>query len=216
MAETTNTHEPANGVYGVLTAGNCKPILFSTPMVQPILRNEKTQTRRIVKYSKNITDPKVGFSAFTDNDQFEVRGVHENGEYGSSFFKLKYKVGDILWVRETWHPKRHNFTIGWKYEYKATAEEDGTPTDEPWKPSIFMPKDACRIFLKVKRIRIERLQDISDNDIVKEGAASFGCCTKQLNWQILWEKINGVESWNANPWVFVYEFERTDASFAFR
>ena len=220
MAETTNTLKPANGVYGVLTAGNCKPILFSTQMVQAILRGEKTQTRRIVKYSKKITDPKIGFSAFTDKEQFEVRGVHENGQYGGSLFKMKYKVGDILWVRETWqHTKCLNINFedeNYGYVYKA----DGQPWNEyeewTWKPSIFMPKDACRIFLKLTKIRIERLRDITDSDIVKEGAATYGCCTKQLNWQILWEKINGVESWKENSWVFVYEFERTDASFACR
>jgi hypothetical protein len=220
MTETMNNHQHANGVYSVLTAGNCKPILFSTPMVKAILRGEKTQTRRIVKYSKNITDPKIGFSSFTDNDQFEVRGVHENGQYGSSLFKMKYKVGDILWVRETWQHTRclniNHEDENYGFVYKADEQPWEDYEGWTWKPSIFMPKDACRIFLNVTKIRIERLQDITDSDIVKEGAAAFGCCTKRLNWQILWKKINGVESWKENPWVFVYEFERTDASFACR
>jgi hypothetical protein len=206
--QTLNTHEPANGVYGVLTAGNCKPILFSTPMVQAILRDEKTQTRRIMQEQPPCQLLSCGTSGryWADNPE----------DLRAKYFRCKYEIGDILWVRETWHPKRHNMPTGWKYEYKATAKEDGNPTDEPWKPSIFMPKDACRIFLKITKIKIERLQDITDSDIVKEGAAAFGCCTKQLNWQILWEKINGFESWKENPWVFVYEFERTDASFACR
>ncbi len=246
MAETTNTPEPANGVYGVLTAGNFKPILFSTPMVQAILRGEKTQTRRIVKYSKKITDPKIGFSAFTDKDQFEVRGVHENGQYGGSLFKMKYKVGDILWVRETWqHTKCLNINFedeNYGYVYKA----DGQPWEDyegwTWKPSIFMPKDACRIFLKLTKIRIERLEDITKEDAIAEGIEKWEqmCQTRYksyvepmvgfwddgshlqtggvhpaiASYRSLWAKINGFDNLNSNPWVFVYEFERTDAYFA--
>ena len=246
MKKTTNNHETANGVYGVLTAGNCKPILFSTPMVQAILRGEKTQTRRIVKYSKKITDPKIGFSAFTNNDQFEVRGVHENGQYGGSLFKMKYKVGDILWVRETWqHTKCLNINTddeNYGYVYKA----DGQPWDDyeewTWKPSIFMPKEACRIFLKVTKIRIERLNDITEADAIAEGIERWteermkskpthykvyfqNCKPEDLcsytscpidSYETLWQKINGEKSWEENPYVFVYEFERTDASFACR
>lgn len=186
-----------------------KPILFSTPMVLAILQGRKTQTRRVIKYSKKIENPKIGFSIFTDVGEFEVRGVHENGQYGSSFFKMPYQTGDIMWVRETWRDN-NGMPTGYRFEYKATALEDGSPIDEPWKPSIFMPKEACRIFLKVTKVRIERLQDISNSDIVSEGAADFGCVTKKLNWQLLWEKINGKDSWNENPYVFVYDFEICD------
>lgn len=207
MQKTTNTIGTA--------ADNFKPILFSTPMVQAILRGEKTMTRRIIK-----PQPKAElFSAIIggyNTIPFMVRfwTKREPNNPLIEDIKLKYKVGDILWVRETWHPKRHSMPTGLPYEYKATALEDGNPTDEPWKPSIFMPKDACRIFLKVTKIRVEKLQDISNSDIVSEGAADFGCCTKKLNWQLLWEKINGSESWSENPYVFVYEFERTSTSFA--
>jgi hypothetical protein len=243
MAETTNTHEPANGVYGVLTAGNFKPILFSTPMVQAILRGEKTQTRRIIK-------PQPTAEVFS-----AIIGGYDNIPKMARFWtkrepnnpliediKLKYNVGDILWVRETWHPKRHNMPTGWKYEYKATAKEDGNPTDEPWKPSIFMPKEACRIFLKLTKIRIERLNDITEDDAIAEGIERWteermkskpthykvyfqNCKAEDLcsytscpidSYETLWQKINGEKSWEENPFVWVYEFERTDASFACR
>lgn len=214
----------ANSVNTVLTAGNFKPILFSTPMVQAILRGEKTQTRRIIKINEG---EKIEY----DNSEFRKCFLIVGNGYIKAL-KCKYKVGDILWVRETWHPKRHSFPIGLHFEYKATAKEDGNPTDEPWKPSIFMPKEACRIFLKLKSIRIERLNDISENDSLQEGIQPF---TKDNNlfkhgldgweWQsmtkyakeaykILWQKINGEKSWAENPFVWVYEFERTDASFA--
>src|SRR5690554_5370880 len=178
-----------------------KPILFSTPMVQAILRGEKWQTRRVIKYSKKITNPEIGFSAYTNEDEFEVRGVHENRQYGGSLFKMKHKVGDVLWVRETFRPKSHGMPIGDPYEYKATALLDGNPTDEPWKPSIFMPKEACRIFLKVTGVRVERLQSISEADAKAEGFDSVD------SFFALWQRINGTESLAVNQWVWVYEFK---------
>jgi uncharacterized protein YhfF len=79
-----------------------------------------------------------------------------------------------------------------------------------WKPSIHMPKDAARIWLRIKDVRVERLQDISDEDIRAEGAAEFGCTTHRLNWQTLWESVNGSNSWKDNPFVWVIEFERIE------
>lgn len=85
-------------------------------------------------------------------------------------------------------------------------EQEGTQ----WKPSIHMPKDAARIWLRIKDVRVERLQDISDEDIRAEGAAEFGCTTHRLNWQALWESVNGSDSWEDNPFVWVIEFERIE------
>ena len=211
--KTTHTTETPMADDRVLTAGNFKPILFSTPMVQAILRGEKTQTRRLCKFGK-------AYDIFHDGKhEVEAEKTFEN------ILPCKYKIGDILWVRETWHPKRHSFPIGLPFEYKATAKEDGNPTDEPWKPSIFMPKEACRIFLKLKSIRIEKLNDISESDAICEGIEqkdghyldyiSGNYCRKpKQSYQMLWAKINGKESWVKNPFVWVYEFERTDAYFA--
>src|SRR5690554_1239963 len=159
-----------------------KPILFSTPMVQAILKGQKTQTRRVVK------DP-------------YVVGLLEMGQPNNALTLCRRRTGDILWVRETFRPKSHGMPIGDPYEYRATALEDGNPTDEPWKPSIFMPKEACRIFLKVADVRVERLQSISEADAKAEGFASVD------SFFALWQKINGTESLAANPWVWVVEFE---------
>lgn len=159
-----------------------KPILFSTPMVQAILKGQKTQTRRIVK-------------------QPEAVELLELGQFGDALDLSKHRKGDILWVRETFRPKSHGMPIGDPYEYRATALEDGNPTDEPWKPSIFMPKEACRIFLKVTNVRVERLQSISEADAKAEGFDSIDL------FFALWQNINGTESLAANPWVWVYEFE---------
>ena len=130
-----------------------KPILFSTSMVQSILEGRKTQTRRIVK--KQFLNG--------DEPRFSTRNLESTGvcPFGN--------IGDVLWVRETFRPKGHSFPIGEHFEYKATAQADGNPTDEPWKPSIFMPKDAARIWLKITDVRVEKLNDISDEDSKKEG-----------------------------------------------
>ena len=201
-----------------------KPILMSTPMVRAILDGRKTQTRRIVK---NI--PSVCNSVRDSEDKTYLRGVSDNG---SALWMIDspWSIGDILWVRETWHPKRHSMPTGWKYEYRATAEEDGNPTDEPWKPSLFMPKDACRIKLRITNIRAERLQDISEEDSKAEGVYFYGWddhhqddyknylyddknCddwglkTARESYTSLWESINGKGSWDKNPWVWVITFE---------
>lgn len=193
----------------------CKPILFSTEMVKAIIADRKTMTRRIVKYNKIIKDAECGFSPFTPDGHFTVRGIHENGEYGESFFKLKYQVGDVLWVRETWqHTRilyRHDEDEDNGFIYRATGDYwMENYIGLTWKPSIFMPKEACRIFLKVVGVSIEKLHDITADDIKAEGVLYTMDYYPILfeSWQELWIKINGQESWDSNPYVFVYKFEK--------
>lgn len=229
----------------VLTAGNFKPILFSTPMIQAILRGEKTQTRRIIK-------PQPTAELFS-----AIIGGYDNIPKMARFWtkrepnnpliedvKLKYNVGDILWVRETWqHTKCLNINSedeNYGFVYKADGQHWEDYEEWTWKPSIFMPKDACRIFLKVTKIRIERLKDISESDAIAEGIERWteermkskpthykvyfqNCKAEDLcsytscpinSYETLWQKINGEKSWEENTFVWVYEFERTDASFA--
>ena len=123
-----------------------RPILFKTEMVQAILEGRKCQTRRVIK-------------------------PQPQGEWAAPGRTMcKYGVpGDRLYVKETWRPKSHNFPTGYPYEYKATAEQDGAPVDEPWKPSIHMPKDAARIWLEITDIRVERVRDITEEDVKAEG-----------------------------------------------
>jgi hypothetical protein len=142
------------------------------------------------------------------------------------------KIVDTLWVRETFQILPPNMVF-----YKADTENKATGN---WKPSIFMPKEACRIFLKLKSIRIERLNSISESDAIAEGIERWteermkskpthykvyfqNCKPEDLmsytsdpidSYETLWQKINGEKSWEENPFVWVYEFERTDASFA--
>lgn len=195
------------------------PILFSTPMVKAILDGSKTMTRRIVKYNKVIDNPEVGFSIFTEKGEFSVRGIHKDGNYGESFFKKPYTKGDILWVRETWAYD------GW---YKASCV---TPEKILWRPSIFMPKEACRIWLEITNVRAERLQDITESDSIREGIEIIGvepiikkedryykdylnpeqgCYSPRDSFHSLWWSINGYESWKANPWVWCISFKRIE------
>lgn len=236
----------ANDVNTVLTAGNFKPILFSTQMVQSILRGEKTQTRRVIN-PQPIEDFESGY-VFDGKHKSLYKNDSTHEDWRIRFIEdwCKYKVGDILWVRETWqHTKCLNINFedeNYGYVYKA----DGQPWEDyeewAWKSSIFMPKDACRIFLKITKIRIERLEDITKEDAIAEGIEKWKqmCQTRYksyvepmvgfwddgshlqtggvhpaiASYRSLWAKINGFDNLNSNPWVFVYEFERTDASFA--
>ncbi len=177
-----------------------KPILFSTEMVKAIQESRKTQTRRLIK--PQPTGPFV-------------------------IYKCLWQSGDILWVRETWC--KNPYGTGAPYCYKA--DEESWIYDDMegmWKPSIHMPRKAARLFLKVKDIRVERLQDISHEDAIKEGI-TFDMAMTCNNWsptftdpdsggdpdyveafKVLWDSINAKRGygWDVNPWVWVVEFER--------
>ena len=200
------------------------PILFSTEMVKAILEGRKTMTRRVIKYSKKITNPKIGFSAFTDKGEFEVRGVHENGQYGSSFFKMPFVKGDLLWVRESFAPGYFGYgSAAFKADWSFLAAE--YVTEPKWKPSIHMPKEAARIWLEITKVRAERLQNISEEDAIAEGVKSnfsalfqeqryYDYMDIESEWRSavssfrsLWYKINGIESWHENPWVWVIKYK---------
>jgi hypothetical protein len=195
-----------------------KPIIFSTPMVQAILEGRKTQTRRIVKpqppqfvdYFEKRGD---GFKAYM------VPG--EPCDY--PLVKPKYQPGDILWVRETFCevPYEHNhvpikggyITIP-KYAYKADSERDYTGI---WKPSIHMPREAARIFLQVTNVRVERLQDITEEDAIAEGMSKtlvdgVTFISAKGKFHALWDTLYAKRGhpWENNPWVWVYEFMRIE------
>lgn len=163
-----------------------RPILFSAPMVKALLDGRKTQTRRILKPQP------IGF------DWYDLK------------CKPRFKVGDRLWVRETW-----NNAIGSSDEpyFKATVAEDTDWTAEEranlvWRPSIFMPRWASRLTLTVTDVRVERLQDISEEDAIAEGVpAGLEHIHGPGGYRDIWETINGAGSWAANPWVVAITFD---------
>lgn len=170
-----------------------RPILFSGPMVQAILAGRKTQTRRIVKpQSAVLTDQMArGF------------GVRPPTVENAAVIPCPYgQVGDRLWVREAWavHPETGSLL------YRA---DDDAPENTRWKPSIHMPRKHSRILLEVVGIKVERLQAISREDAQAEGTDNYpgtNCpIDKFFNY---WCYLNGFDSWDANPWVWVVSFQR--------
>lgn len=212
-----------------------RPILFSTPMVQAILEGKKTQTRRIVK-----PHPKQELDFFGwELHPKKLRVAFGTGNKVDSFHNFPFgQVGDVLWVKETscfvQLEHAHILLEGAKDKnqmmYKASVHEDWMKFAKEqfnykWTPSIFMPKNACRIWLEITDIRIERLNDISDENAKKEGIILSEHSTEnidlwhryddgsytflpQTSFRTLWESINGKGSWNENPYVWVIEFER--------
>ena len=205
-----------------------KPTLFSTPMVQAILEGRKNQTRRTKGLEHINKNPDNWLIV---SDWFASDGICISEKNTDQIFypKEPCSVGEIIWVRETFLTQPY---CPHKIAYKA----DYTPEMlsklkkyQKWKPSIFMPKHACRIFLKVKSVSIERLQEITAKDCIAEGvsdrlkfsdfpamAALRGeyipnpFTSHQFGFMALWCKINGPKSWLSNPWVWRIEFERIE------
>ena len=136
-----------------------KPILFNTEMVRAILDGRKDATRRIVKGF--IPDDAVwGYTAFTPKGYISCRGTFADG-YGEKFFKLPCEPGNILYVRETWHKGLEWYIYRANYSDTEKFYRGGKEIEMKWRPSIHMPKEAARIWLKVTNVRVERLQDIT-------------------------------------------------------
>ena len=167
-----------------------RPILFSAPMVRAILAGTKTQTRRVCKGQRELSNV----------HDFQI----DRCPYG--------QLGDRLWVRETW--LRHSVNVPNDYLYRADHPDDGTigPAHGGWKPSIHMPRWASRITLEITDVRVERLQDISARDAWAEGITPSPDVDPYHEYRDLWESINGPGSWDANPWVWAVSFKRIDAA----
>lgn len=204
-----------------------RPILFSGPMVRALLDGTKTQTRRAVKIQPNaslvsaaeIIDASVWcwLSGYDGSIAGKILG-HGRCPYGHP--------GDRLWVRETgWErPSRsaRDMREGadtWEpYYYDADGLSENDVADfRQWgfkrRPSIHMPRWASRITLEITGIRVERLQSISEDDVIEEGITGNAYMTQaaRINaYRELWERINGAESWAANPWVWIISFKRTE------
>lgn len=197
-----------------------KPILFNTEMVRAILNGRKDATRRIVKGF--IPDDAVwGYTAFTPKGYISCRGTFADG-YGEKFFKLPCEPGDILYVRETWCKGLERYIYRADYSDTEKFYRDGKEIEMKWHPSIHMPKEAARIWLKVTDVRVERLQEITDKDAEREGAQPDYPFDYDVDkWPNLehFKKIwNGTVKksdldrygWDASPWVWVIEFERCE------
>lgn len=217
-----------------------KPILFNTEMVQAIQAGRKTQTRRVAFVADALRE--FSCASYPDGWWYEGR-VYKSFK---SFVrdrqtpKCKYSPGDILWVRETW---QHVYTLDdndqaingsgryiyfadnpMPFDYWVDADTGIHKEQMPWKPSIHMPKKAARIFLRVKDVRVERLQDMRLEDCLAEGVRLTVGVENDLvrapirarEWfSQVWDSTIkpaalDMYGWDANPWVWVIEFERCE------
>lgn len=214
-----------------------RPILYSTPMIQAKLAGRKTQTRRIMRVQLSCDHSGYVEADWKDKPiQWSEIGLKHGKAYCSccgngvelskdwSGLNCPYgKPGDILWARETWCSVSRADCVGGvttKYHYKADLEDTFK-----WKPSIHMPKSASRIWERITDIRVERLQDISEEDAIAEGIertatiidteyyANYGdedigtSLHPIESYRTLWQSINGPDSWELSPWVWVIETE---------
>lgn len=197
-----------------------KPILFNGDMVRAILDGRKTQTRRVVnpmggEQKKWLTPDLInkvphgeiingGWQMHHPKAGENHMGVHVENNSPLGWIKCPFgAVGGNLWVRET-------FQLWDVWDdgiiYRADNEKyDGLGK---WKPSVHMPRWASRIQLEITDIRVERLQDISNDDVFAEGIDMWKCGIPKLGFFDVWQSINGAKSWDANPWVWVVEFKR--------
>lgn len=213
-----------------------KPILFNTEMVRAILDWRKTCTRRILK------------GAIPFDEKAEYWNVLKKGEWSGpicvEYFMKQgspYKPGDILYVRETWGISNMDDESKMAYiVYRASEEQENegcrevhlpdekfekmyesmAESEPEWRPSIHMPKEAARIWLKVTDVRLERLQEITIDGIRNEGLSSMAVHAGDMEialkeWELLWSstiKKSDLDryGWDANPWVWVIEFERCE------
>lgn len=193
------------------------PILFSTPMVQATLEGRKTMTRRIVKPQPDQDDEPGLVPKILGNEENWGKWYWDTDEGERIVKACPYgEPGDVLWVREKFTKYK-----GGGFAYAANGHT--CYPDIRWWPSIHMPKDACRIWLEVTEVRVERLQYISEDDAKAEGIERSRSGDGRIvykhylkpkygpspvhSFETLWTKINGAYSWAANPWVWVVSFK---------
>jgi len=210
---------------------NEKPILFNTEMVSMILSGRKTQTRRVIKPHNPVRAKMDGykqgrglwFSETRDNtaDNWYIKDYTVSPCWISdrNYIKLyaPYKPGDMLWVRETFATWSRTYGSTPRIVYRADVDP-GDKIDYEWFPSIHMPRDIARIYLRVKSVRAERVQEISPEDCVAEGCdadmlSGVGPEFTRGVFNGIWDstiKKSDIPlyGWDANPWVWVVEFER--------
>lgn len=200
-----------------------KPILFNTEMVRAILDGRKTVTRRLIK-SQPPYDVQCPLGYCTDGYKSEIGkfAFGSNKDGGKMIFcKPPYQPGDILYVRETWGEGYEEGT----YIYRADDKLAGLPTFKEsskliYHPSIHMPKEVARIWLKVTDVRVELLQEITSEQIGREGVEVeyphvLNGEEKRYAFSTLWNstvKKYDLDryGWKANPWVWVIEFDRCE------
>ena len=218
------------------------PILFSTPMVRAILQGRKTQTRRLLKpqpeYRKNFDGKGGVFGTWfngsnLEHPKFFLKDVEPYYPYG--------QPGDLIWVREShrvfYSSTTKTFTVQYSdgifkdFYYKSLSlnlikklKKRKSLKKGSWVSARFLPNELARIWLRNKGYKIERLNDISEEDAIAEGVEQRGTCFRHYHlpdaateharhsFQTLWNSIHGPGSWQANPYVWALSFEVVSTS----
>lgn len=198
-----------------------KPILFSMPMVREILDGRKTMTRRLVKPQPTLETPEDP----SNHSWIHWGGYVWKADKSVPHCELKcepFKPGDILWVRETWAIVSDMADIdpelGYLDNFLYKADDWGKSEQPKWRPSIHMPREAARIFLRVTDVRMERLQDMTPEDCVHDGGFALEAVDAvgiKFLFGGLWDSLIkpfdlAQYGWDANPWVWVISFERCE------
>lgn len=199
-----------------------KPIIMSAPMVRAILEGRKTQTRRVLKDPPWATPETL---EVVDGEPWAVDPM----QGGDRPVRWPYTVGDTLWVRETWADLNGSIIFRADAYYPEGEVVVDHPKGNPprWRPSIHMPRWAARLFLRVTAVRVERLQEISEDGAKAEGVTRDGLPERLRDrfdrmkpwpalyrpmFRLLWDSLNEHRGygWDVNPWVWVIEFERCE------
>ncbi|WP_158811225.1 hypothetical protein [Beijerinckia sp. L45] len=203
-----------------------RPIIFSAAMIRALLAGRKTQTRRILRYQPEYTPTRL----------WHVRDAHGGCFYNTiaevereAVAYIPYAVGDRLYVREAWAPLdalTHNDPGSTALINRGFYRADESTVDgeiSRWRPSIHMPRWASRLTLDVTDVRVQRLQDISEEDAKAEGCKTIrdhchvfegtaydrsGLCHSSAvtAFGCFWDELHGPDAWSANPWVAAITF----------
>lgn len=211
-------------------------MIFNSDMVRAILDGRKTQTRRVMKVQPQY--PEFGIRRIIESPIIKEIGMYLWSQTDACGVKVRSKpfvcpfgsVGDRIWVRETFQGPLFDFdqmdayckdSAPFEKTQFCVYKADGKPAPEffdaddnlhcCWRPSIHMPRWASRLLLEITSVRVERIRSMSQDDARAEGViAASGPMEAGLAFRELWDSIYGEESWKANPWVWVIEFERIE------
>ena len=220
-----------------------KSIIFNTEMVRAIMAGRKTQIRRVIKVPDRTYSIKaeagLEWSAHWGESGVDIEGNPWHAHF-SKIIRPKYIAGDVLRVRETWYYEMHMhdktngkpdlLSGGYSHRYVYKADSPGYPVDvgvgqQGWASPVTMPREAARLFLRVTDVRVERVQDISEEGAEAEGAGTYKprwktdiaiapweMTTNRTKFIALWDSLYAEKGhgWDRNPWVWVIEFERIE------
>lgn len=203
-----------------------RPIIFNAEMVRAIINGRKTQTRRVVKPQPIPYGEASPYTMATQREHIGKPWMPVGGVYQDRWPCPYGQLGDRLWLRETWGLMAHTDQTDWHRGSVAGESPDSIVQmfsvehlanwrveneNAFWRPSIYMPRWASRITLEITGVRVERLQDISNDDCWAEGMSDATNPELKPNrrwFSKLWESINGPGSWDSNPFVWVIEFRK--------